>query len=170
MSRCVDKQLEHIRSSRCISLSSNWILKLSFKSSVPRSFSGDSWVSLTNEVLFSKTDALAEDLLSPAHTLLRSLKAAAVVATAFTPPALPVLTSAAAIISSEVAAASAVVADAAADILSAAAVSGSAAAVKVAVSEVAAAVLSAADDFSATVVAAAAVITPAAAVQAAVVA
>ncbi len=111
MSRCVDKQLEHIRSSRCISLSSNWILKLSFKSSVPRSFSGDSWVSLTNEVLLcSKTDALAEDLLSPAHTLLRSLKAAAVVATAFTPPALTILTSAAAVISSEVGAASAVVA------------------------------------------------------------
>ena len=126
---------------------------------------------MTNEVLLcSKTDALAEDLLSPAHTLLRSLKAAAVVATAFTPLALPVPTSAAAVISSEVAAASAVVAGAAADILSAAAVSGSAAAIKADVSEVAAAVLSAADDFSATVVAAAAVITPAAAVQAAVVA
>jgi hypothetical protein len=123
----------------------------------PRSFYGDSCVSLTSEVLLcSRTDDLAEDLLSPAHTLLHSLKAAAVVATAFTPTALPIPTSAAAVISSEVAAASAVVAGAAADILSAAAVSGSAAAIKAAVNEVACAVLSAADDFSATVVAAAA--------------
>jgi hypothetical protein len=102
---CVDKQLEHISSSLCISSSSNWILKLSFKSSTPRSFSGDFWEALTSEFLLcSKTDALAEDLLSPAHTLLRSLKAAAVVATAFTPVVVPSLTSAAAVISTEVAA------------------------------------------------------------------
>ena len=47
---------------------------------------------------------MAEDLLSPTHTLLRSLKAAAVVATAFTPVVVPSLTSAAAVISTEVAA------------------------------------------------------------------
>ena len=65
---------------------------------------------MTNEVLLcSKTDALAEDLLSPTHTLLRSLKAAAVVATAFTETAVPIPASSAAVTSSDEAAAAALV-------------------------------------------------------------
>ncbi len=123
------------------------------KSSATQSFSGDSWKALTSEFLLcSKTDALAEDLLSPAHTLLRSLKAAAVVANAFTPVVVPIPTSAAAVTSTEVDAV----------------VAGAAAAVVAAANPTAAAEISAADSFSATVVAAAGIFSPAAAVQAAV--
>jgi hypothetical protein len=95
---------------------------------------------------------VAEDLLSPAHTLLRSLKAAAVVETAFTPVVVPIPKSAAAVISTEVAAV----------------VAGTAAAVIAAANPTAAAEISAADSFSATVVAAAGIFSPAVAVQAAV--
>ncbi len=168
MSWCVDKQLKHISSSLCISPFSNWILKLSFKSSAPRSFSGDSWEALTSEFLLcSKTDALAEDLLSPAYTLLRSLKAAAVVATAFTPVVVPIPTSAATVIFTEVAAVVAAAnPTAAADRFSAIVVA--AAGILSPAAAVQAAVAAAADRFSATFVAAAGIFSPAAAVQAAV--
>ncbi len=100
----------------------------------------------------SKTDALAEDLLSPARTLLRFLKAAVVVETAFTPVVVPIPTSAAAVISTEVAAV----------------VAGADAAVIAAANPTAAVEISAADSFSAAVVAAAGILSPAAAVQTAV--
>ncbi len=113
-----------------------------------RIFSGDSWVSLTTEfLLWLSIDALAEDLLTPAHNLFCSRKAAAVVATAFTLAAVPFTTSAVA--------ATAVVAGPAADILALAVVDG-----------VAASLLAAADEVNAAV-SAAAVISTAAAVQAA---
>jgi hypothetical protein len=132
-------------------------------------FSGDSCVSLKTEfLLWLRTDALAEDLLSPAHTLLRSHKAAAVVATAFTETAVPIPTSSAAVRSSDEAAAAALVAGAADDILPAVAVACATAALVAAADEFSAAVVSAASDFSAR--AAAAFMSSAAAVWAAVVA
>ncbi len=95
------------------------------------------------------TNALAEDLLSPAHTLLRSRKAAAVVATAFTETAVTIPTSSAAVASSDETAATALVVGAADDILSAAVVATAIADVVAAVYEFSAAVLWATYDFSA---------------------
>ncbi len=148
ISQCFEKQLEHVSSSCCRSPSSKSILKLLFILSASRIFSGDSWVSLTTKfLLWSRIDALAEDLLTPAHNLLCSRKAAAVVVTAFTLTAVPIKTSAVA--------AAAVVAGTAADILAVAVIAGAAAALLAAADEVTAAV------------SAAAVISTAAAVQAA---
>ncbi len=76
------KQWEHLN------MTEFWSL-LSYPLPMHGVFSGDSWVSLTSAILLcSKTDALAEGLLSLAHTLLRFLEAPAVVATAFAPAAL----------------------------------------------------------------------------------
>jgi hypothetical protein len=79
------------------------------------------------------------NLLSPAHTLVSSLKTAPLVATVFTPVFVPISTSAPAVISSEVAAI--VAGAAAADILAAAVLSGVAVAVVAAANSIAAAVI-----------------------------
>ncbi len=92
-----------------------------------------------------RTDALAEDLLSPAYTLLRSHKVAAVVATASIATAVSIPTSSAAVTSSDEAAAAALVTNAADVILSAAVVACATAAVVAAADEFSAALLSAAD-------------------------
>jgi hypothetical protein len=89
------------------------------------------------------------NLLSPAHTLLSSLQAAPLVATAFTAVFVPISASAAAVISSEVAAI--VAGAAAADNLAATVLTSVAAAVVAASNSIAAAVISAAGNFSATV-------------------
>ncbi len=93
---------------------------------------------------------MAEDLLTFAHNLLCSRKAAAVVATAFTLTSVSITTSAVAAI--------AVVVGTAADILSVAVVAGAAAALLAAADEVTAAVLAAAVISTAAAVQAAAVV------------